>query len=97
MEQREAIRLQPGLTFAHMELGVALAWKKEYDAAIAEFRIAIQQKPEFAMAHNFLGNALESKGQLQDAMVEYRKAFELDPSNQRIRDNYERLVKQFNQ
>ena len=97
VEQREAIRLNPGLTFAHTELGVALAWKKDFDAAIAEFRIAIQQKPEFAMAHNFLGATLESKGQLQEAMGEYRKAFELDPNNQRIRDNYERLVKRFNQ
>ena len=46
--------------------------------------------------HNSLGVALERKGQIQAALLEYQTASELDPKDQRFRDNYDRLRKQLN-
>jgi Flp pilus assembly protein TadD len=40
-----------------------------------------------AEAHNLLGVALGSQGRISDAIAEFRSAVELDPNNQRARNN----------
>jgi Flp pilus assembly protein TadD len=93
-EYREAIRLKPTFAEAHVNLGVTLGRDKgDLDGAVAELREAICLKPNLADAHLGLSVALQAKGERQAALDECREAFRLDPKNEIIRGNCERLAK----
>lgn len=55
-----------------------LAEKKQYDAAILEWKKALEVSPADAKAHNNLGSALSEKGAWDEATVHYRKAVEIN-------------------
>src|SRR5262249_55078260 len=55
--------------------------KKDYDAAIAEYKEAIRLDPNYAAAHYNLGNALYAQNKRDEAIAAYRKAIELDPKS----------------
>jgi len=64
---------------AHNGLGVALAGKGEYDAAIAEYHQALKINPGYAVAHFDLADALAAKGDLDGAIAEERLTLALNP------------------
>lgn len=64
---------------AHNNLGVALAARKETDAAIAQYETAFGIEPDYAMAHNNLGLALAERGQIDAAVAQYERAVEIEP------------------
>jgi Flp pilus assembly protein TadD len=65
--------------------------KGDAAGALAAFRGAVRVKPDSPVAHNNLGFALEEKGELQAALDQYRLAMQLNPQDQAIRTNFERV------
>jgi protein O-mannosyl-transferase len=61
-------------TFAHNNLGAALAKRDAVDAAIAHFQKATALSPTFAMSYANLGAALDASGQSDAAAAAYMKA-----------------------
>jgi serine/threonine-protein kinase len=74
-----AVALRPESAGAHLNLGLALARKGQFDEAIASYRTAIALDPKYVGAHTNLGNALTKKGQVDEAIVSYRTAIAFDP------------------
>jgi spermidine synthase len=65
----------------HNVLGIDLATRGQFDAAIAEFRIALQLDPDAARTHWHLGAALASRGDQADAVTHLRRSVDLEPGN----------------
>jgi tetratricopeptide (TPR) repeat protein len=76
---RDALRLDPDLSQAHVNLGNALAELGRADDAVASYRAALAISPDIAEAHNNLGNALKGKGLLNDAVASYQEALRIAP------------------
>jgi tetratricopeptide (TPR) repeat protein len=74
---KEAIRLDPTLTVAHYNLGIALNARTDVEGAIASYRRAIQSDPSHAEAHCNLGHALQSQGQFAAALAALKRGHEL--------------------
>jgi superkiller protein 3 len=78
----KAIILDPNAAEAHNILGAFLCdCKKDYERAVAEFRVAIGLRPTMSDAQFNLGNALYGQGKLDLAVAAYRKAIKLEPKN----------------
>ncbi|MFI5460714.1 MAG: tetratricopeptide repeat protein [Isosphaerales bacterium] len=76
---RAAIRLKPGYSDFHNNLGLALANQGKLEQAIAEYREAMRLKPDYPDAHSNLGVALYNQGKHVEAIAEYREAMRLKP------------------
>jgi tetratricopeptide (TPR) repeat protein len=76
---REAIRLEPDITMAHLNLGTALDDKGDPDGAIASYREAIRLEPDLARAHGMLGKVLLDRGDQDGAIASCREAIRLEP------------------
>ena len=76
-EYREATRLNPDLSEAHYNLGIALRGKGDLDGAQTEIRRALRIKPFDHVLHDGLATVLKEKGDLVGAVAEYREAFRL--------------------
>ena len=74
-----------------LEFGVKMALKGSWREAAFRFGRSIKADPENPLAHNNLGVALESVGEFERALAAYKRARELDPENERIRENMDRL------
>ncbi len=70
--------LRPEVPAAWLNLGAALASRKDYDEAIAALRKGIELDPTSARAHNNLGVVLVSRRDFAGAAAELRRAIELD-------------------
>ncbi len=66
---REALRLDPSLTKAHHDLGLALRDKSQLVEAVAELRAAVRLDPRDASAQADLGDALQERGDLAGARL----------------------------
>jgi len=60
-------------------LGNAYFAKKDYDAAIEQYKKAIRIKPDDAAIHYNLGAAYSNKGDYEAAVKEHLRAIELEP------------------
>jgi tetratricopeptide (TPR) repeat protein len=78
---RAALRMDPGDSNNHEDLGIALARSGEIPEAAAEFRAALQGDPGRADAHDNLGNALVQMGKSPEAIAEFREALRLRPES----------------
>ncbi len=74
---------------AHDNLGTALLNKRDYDAAIEEFRRAIPEGPGKDTAHVYvnLGLLYENTSRPDEAAECYRKAIDADPDLMEAREN----------
>jgi len=77
----KALRLNLNNDWAHVDLGVALGNKGDWDGEIAEERAALRLNPKNDMAHVDLGVALGGKGDWDGAIAEERAALRLNPNN----------------
>jgi len=77
----KALRLNLNNDWAHVDLGVALGNKGDWDGEIAEERAALRLNPKNDMAHVDLGVALGGKGDWDGAIAEERAALRLNPKN----------------
>ncbi len=76
---REAVRADPTLADAHLNLGVLYHEAGDYEAAVAEFLEAIRVDPAYALAYMNLGNSYRKMGRFDQAEEAYRQALKLDP------------------
>jgi adenylate cyclase len=72
-----AVQLDPNLPQAHASLGVVLAWKRQHDAAVAEFERAVALNPNFTDWR--MAIALVYAGQSQRAVEVLKVHMRLDP------------------
>jgi tetratricopeptide (TPR) repeat protein len=84
---RAALALRPRSPEANIQLGVALAWKRDLDGAMACFQAALAIDPKEPVAHYNAGNVLRDKGDLDGAMRSWRTAADLDRSHLLSRHN----------
>jgi tetratricopeptide (TPR) repeat protein len=66
-------------TWAHDNLGIALAERGRIDQAIAEFRKALEITPDYAEGHDDLGVALAGCGRIYEAIGQYQRALKIKP------------------
>ncbi len=72
-------RIDPDYALAHYNLGLALAAKGEFDAAIEHCQAALRIDPDHASAHFNLGCAFARKNDVAAAVSALEKAIELTP------------------
>ncbi|HKT33310.1 MAG TPA: tetratricopeptide repeat protein [Nitrospira sp.] len=65
----------------HRKRGVLLTQEKNYDAALAEFRLALKIMPGLDRAHLGLGAALQGQGHIEEAIAEYRLFLDRHPND----------------
>lgn len=76
-----ALRLDPGLTEARYQLGLALRQSERVDEAIAEYREVLRRQPDHAAAHMSLGNAQLENGERRAAELSFRRGIALMPGS----------------
>jgi serine/threonine-protein kinase len=75
-----AIRLDSGLSEAHLSLGLYWYWGLgEYEKALAEFAKAGQLQPSNAQVFQQTGNVRRRQGKFPEAIANYRKSADLNP------------------
>jgi tetratricopeptide (TPR) repeat protein len=79
-QYQEAIRLNPNMAEAYLNMGAALAGIGKQSEAIAAYREAIRANPNLAEAHHNLGNAFAQQGKLTEATQEYTQAIRINPN-----------------
>ncbi len=93
-----SILLAPPLAIAgsatarrQMEFGVEMALKGSWREAAFRFERVVEEQPDNGFAWSNLGVARESTGRFEEALEAYQKALELEPRNQQIQENLDRL------
>ena len=76
---QDCVAKSPKKGMPHLNLGVALRERGNFDESIGEFHKALQFDPEDEKAPFNLGVALGKKGQADEAIKYYLKALELKP------------------
>jgi tetratricopeptide (TPR) repeat protein len=76
---QEAIRLHPGLTDAHINLGLLHHNLGNLAEAERCYRSALEHEPKSALAHFNLGVALEDRHRRSAAIVAYEEALRCEP------------------
>ena len=77
---RHALALDEKSSFAHNNLGLALADRGAFAEAIEEFRKAVEIDPTFVEAHTNLGIFLAKRGSSEEAVSHLRQALGIDPT-----------------
>jgi protein O-mannosyl-transferase len=75
-----ALAIDQRSSFAHNNLGLALAERGAFAEAIEEFRKAVEIDPAFVEAHTNLGNFLAQRGSPGEAISHLRQALAIDPA-----------------
>jgi tetratricopeptide (TPR) repeat protein len=74
---QQALRLQPDLSAARMEIGKVMMQQEDYLGAIVEFRQVTEEEPENADAHYNLGMALQERERTDEAIESLNTARDL--------------------
>ena len=80
---QQAIALDTSSSDAHMVLGLAHLWSKDYDLAIAEEEQATELNPSNAFAYVQLGHALDLSGQSEKGIARIQIGLRLSPKDPR--------------
>jgi len=80
---REAVRLDPDSSDAHLTLGHAHVWAEEFDEAMAETELAIELNPSNVHARRSLGNRLDLIGRTTDGIAQMERSLQLNPCDRR--------------
>lgn len=79
---QRALELDPELAQAHLAMGYAHYYgKRDYTAALAEFRRALRDMPSNADVNASIANIQRRRGEWDEALAGYRRAELLDPRN----------------
>ena len=77
---RHALALDEKSSFAHNNLGLAMAERGAFAEAINEFRRAVEIDPAFVEAQTNLGNFLAQQGSPEEAISHLQQALAIDPT-----------------
>jgi len=79
---QRALELDPDLAQSHLAMGYAHYYgRRDYPAALAEFRRALRDMPSSADINASIANIQRRRGAWEDALAGYRRAEVLDPRN----------------
>ena len=78
---RQAVSLDDSLPFAHLTLGYAYFFKRQYAQAIAEAERSIHLDPRYAWGYSMLADMQTGVGRPQEAIRLIEKAMELEPQS----------------
>ncbi len=78
---REAVRLDPSMPEAHLDLGLVLGRAGKIDEAVASIRQALQLNPGLPSGHMFLGIFLYQGNHPEEALKELEIELAADPKN----------------
>ena len=76
---KNVLRYKPADAEAHLNLGLALIWKKKFDDAIEHLNQALKARPDWAEAYYCLGLAFDQQGNYPLAIQHYNEAIRLRP------------------
>ena len=76
---RHTIALNPQARNAHLNLGIILYNKAQYEEALEVARIAVEQRPDYSKTHDYLGAILNALGRFEEAETHLRRAIALNP------------------
>lgn len=82
---RDALKLQPEMPLAHVNLGLVLAQSGKPDEGIEHFQLALKSRPNFASAYFSWGLVLKQQGKITAACEQFQRAIELEPDDLRTR------------
>ena len=91
----KAIRLDPKLSAAYLQLGILFAERGDLERAIAEYQKAVQGDPDLLEAHYRLGQAYRRMGQNEKAEHELQLHAELSKKSAERAEQERREVQQF--
>jgi len=75
-----ALKLQPKLMEGHLALGFLYYHRdRDYDRALAEFRLALRANPNSAELYNAVAAVQRRQGKLEESAASFIRAFELNP------------------
>jgi len=76
---RKAIKIDPNLTDAHVELGIVYAALGDHYHAIQEYKAALALKPTDAIAYYNLAKSHHARGNIAGAIQAYQAAITFNP------------------
>jgi adenylate cyclase len=80
---QKAVALDNNSSDAHMVLGLANIWSREYDLAVSEQEQAIELNPSNAFAYVQLGHAFDLSGNPEDGIAMIAAGLRLNPKDAR--------------
>lgn len=73
------LKTEPEMPLAHIQLGTAYTWLKEYDKALPALRKATELRQDNLMVHYLLGLAMFETGDIAGAVPEFQAAIDKSP------------------
>ena len=75
-----------------MQRGLEYYYKKEFKAALEEYKTVVSLLPTFPMGHVRLGSIYYQLGDKYRAKKAWEKALELEPNNPSLKDYLKRMI-----
>jgi tetratricopeptide (TPR) repeat protein len=92
---KTALRLDPKLADAYLQLGILHAYQRNFAAATADFRHAIGRQPDLQEAHYRLAQAYRVSGRMDEARAEIAVYERLRQQSQQQTEREHHEIKQF--
>jgi tetratricopeptide (TPR) repeat protein len=92
-QYRQALKVDPHMLDAHLDLATALLSEGNLDEAKPHFEEATRLDPKLAQPHNYLGEVLMRQGKVSEAIPQFETALRLHPDFPEAEENL-RLAKE---
>ena len=78
---RQALKIDPALSIAHLNLSIALFNEPDIPAALAEAKVAAGLLPEAPQPQYMLGLIARSQNRVEDAITAFARVLKIDPND----------------
>ncbi len=92
---QKAVRLDPKLAQAHLQLGILYAERKDLPRAISSYQDAVRVDPQLVEAHYRLAQAYRAGGQTSKAQEEMQRFKEISKTKADAMERERRQIRQF--